>query len=57
MLPQQALELALEAGFSVTQSDLLKVASDEPSRAIFDPRLARNTSRFLLRLRKPVASN
>ena len=53
MLPQQAIELALEVGFDVTVSDLLRNDTDEPSRAIFDPRLARNTDRFLLRLVKP----
>ena len=54
MPQQQAVALAQEAGFEVTTSDLLRVNTDDHSRSIFDPRLARETDRFLLRLRKPV---
>ena len=54
MPEQQAIALALEAGFDVTSSDLLRVHSDDHSRNVFDPRLARITDRFLLRLLKPA---
>ena len=54
MPEQQAIALALEAGFEVTSSDLLRVHSDDHSRSVFDPRLARITDRFLLRLLKPA---
>lgn len=50
---QQAVALAEEAGFIVQQSELLRNPADDHSRSIFDPRLARNTDRFLLRLIKP----
>jgi len=50
---QQAVTLAEEAGFIVQQSELLRNPADDHSRSIFDPRLARNTDRFLLRLIKP----
>ena len=50
---QQAVTLAKEAGFIVQQSELLRNPADDHSRSIFDPRLARNTDRFLLRLIKP----
>ena len=54
MPEQQAIALGLEAGFEVTSSDLLRVHSDDHSRSVFDPRLARITDRFLLRLLKPA---
>ncbi len=50
---QQAIKVAEQAGFMVESSELLRVRSDDHSRAIFDPRLNRNTDRFLLRLEKP----
>ena len=50
---QQAIDVAEEAGFQVETSELLRTASDDHSRNIFDPRLNRNTDRFLLKLRKP----
>jgi predicted methyltransferase len=50
---QHAINLAEAAGFEVTQSDILRVSSDNHSRSIFDPRLNRSTDRFLLRLEKP----
>lgn len=53
MLESEAVALARRAGFRVESSELLRVATDDHSRAIFDPRLARNTDRFLLRLVKP----
>jgi predicted methyltransferase len=54
MPEQQAIALARDAGFEVTSSDLLRVHSDDHSRSVFDPRLARATDRFLLRLLKPA---
>lgn len=54
MPQEQAVALAQDAGFEVTTSDLLSVHTDDHSRSIFDPRLARNTDRFLLRLQKPA---
>ncbi len=50
---QQAIALAEQAGFAVEFSDLLRVAGDDHSRSIFDPRLNRSTDRFLLKLTKP----
>ena len=50
---QQAIDVAKEAGFQVETSELLRSPSDDNSRNIFDPRLNRNTDRFLLKLRKP----
>ena len=49
----QAIAISEEAGFIVQQSELLRNPADDHSRSIFDPRLARNTDRFLLRLIKP----
>ncbi len=51
---QQAVNLAEQAGFEVESSDLLRVATDDHSRSIFDPRLNRSTDRFLLKLSKPL---
>lgn len=51
---RQATELAGQAGFEVESSDLLRVAADDHSRSIFDPRLNRSTDRFLLKLTKPL---
>ena len=51
---QQAITLAEQAGFEVLSSDLLRNRQDIHNRAIFDPRLARNTDRLLLKLIKPV---
>lgn len=50
---QQAIEVAEQAGFIVQVSDLLANPQDDHRRNIFDPRLNRNTDRFLLRLGKP----
>ena len=49
----QAIELSEAAGFVVESSDLLRNPGDDYRRSIFDPRLARNTDRFLLKLSKP----
>lgn len=49
---QQAITVAEQAGFIVETSDLLRNRSDDHSRNIFDPRLNRNTDRFLLKLHK-----
>ncbi len=49
----QAISLAEDAGFTVEQSDLLRNPQDDHRRNIFDPRLNRNTDRFLLKLSKP----
>ena len=49
----QAIDVAEQAGFSVESSDLLRNLDDDHRRSIFDPRLARNTDRFLLKLTKP----
>ncbi len=50
---EQAIEVSEQAGFIVQTSDLLRNPRDDHSRSIFDPRLARNTDRFLLRLINP----
>lgn len=50
---QRAIELAEQAGFMVHQSRLLENPEDDHSRSVFDPRLARHTDRFLLKLIKP----
>ena len=50
---EQAIAVGQEAGFIVQQSELLRNPADDHSRSIFDPRLARNTDRFLFRLIKP----
>ncbi len=49
----QAVALAEQAGFQVESSELLRSPQDDHSRNIFDPRLNRDTDRFLLRLVKP----
>jgi len=54
METQQAIDVAEQAGFLVESSELLRARGDDHSRAIFDPRLNRNTDRFLLRLVKPL---
>lgn len=54
MQVEQAITLAEAAGFQVESSDLLRNPRDNHARSIFDPRLARNTDRFLLRLTKPA---
>lgn len=51
----QAISLAETAGFTVEESDLLRNPRDDYRRSIFDPRLNRNTDRFLLKLVKPVS--
>ncbi|MEX0964868.1 MAG: methyltransferase domain-containing protein [Pseudohongiellaceae bacterium] len=51
---RQAVDLAHQAGFEVELSEILRVAEDDHSRSIFDPRLNRSTDRFLLKLRKPL---
>lgn len=51
---QQAIEVAEKAGFNVESSELLRSRGDDHSRSIFDPRLNRNTDRFLLKLEKPL---
>ena len=53
MEPTKAIELATKAGFTVESSDLLRNFDDNHARSIFDPKLARRTDRFLLRLKKP----
>ncbi len=53
METQQAIALAEQAGFRVVSSELLRSRDDDHSRNVFDPRLNRNTDRFLLRLVKP----
>lgn len=50
---QRAIELAEQAGFLVQRSRLLENPEDDHNRSIFDPRLARHTDRFLLKLTKP----
>lgn len=54
MQPEQAVAVATQAGFQVESSDLLRVPTDDHARNIFDPRLNRNTDRFLLKLTKPL---
>ena len=53
METQQAITLAEQAGFTVEASELLRSRGDDHSRSIFDPRLNRDTDRFLLKLVKP----
>jgi predicted methyltransferase len=53
MEPTEAIELATKAGFSVENSNLLRNFDDNHIRSVFDPKLARKTDRFLIRLRKP----
>lgn len=53
METQQAIAVAEQAGFRVESSELLRSRRDDHSRNIFDPRLNRNTDRFLLKLVKP----
>lgn len=53
MQPAQAIEIAEQAGFSVEASELLANPQDDHRRNIFDPRLNRNTDRFVLKLVKP----
>lgn len=53
METQQAIDIAERAGFIVVSSELLHSPVDDHSRSIFDPRLNRNTDRFLLKLQKP----
>ena len=53
MEPTEAIELATKAGFSVESSNLLRNFDDNHIRSVFDPKLARKTDRFLIRLRKP----
>ncbi len=53
MQVSQAIAVAEAAGFAIESSDLLRNPTDDHSRSIFDPRLARNTDRFLLKLTKP----
>jgi len=50
---EAAVQLAEKAGFIVQSSDILRNPADDHNRSIFEPRLARNTDRFLLRLIKP----
>ena len=50
---QQAIAVGEQAGFTVESSDLLRNPQDDHRRNIFDPRLNRNTDRFLLKLSKP----
>ena len=54
METQQAIDVAEQAGFLVESSELLRSEADDHSRDIFDPRLNRNTDRFLLKLQKPL---
>jgi len=53
MQVEQAVEIAEAAGFHVETSELLRNPDDNHHRNIFDPMLARNTDRFLLKLTKP----
>lgn len=50
---EQAIDVSERAGFIVQSSDILRNPRDDHSRSIFDPHLARNTDRFLLRLINP----
>jgi Predicted methyltransferase len=50
---EQAEAVARAAGFRVERSELLRNRRDDHSRSIFDPRLNRNTDRFLLKLTRP----
>lgn len=54
MQKSQAIDIAEQTGFLITgDSDLLRNPNDRHVRAIFDPRLNRNTDRFLLKVQKP----
>ena len=50
---QQAIDIAVIAGYEIESSELLRVSNDDHSRSIFDPRLNRTTDQFLLKLIKP----
>ncbi|MEX2469886.1 MAG: methyltransferase domain-containing protein, partial [Pseudohongiellaceae bacterium] len=50
---EDAVAVAEAAGFRVESSDLLRNPNDLHARSIFDPRLNRNTDRFLLKLTRP----
>ena len=49
----QAIAVSERADFIVESSEILRNPRDDHSRSIFDPRLARTTDRFLLRLTNP----
>ncbi|XOV86888.1 MAG: class I SAM-dependent methyltransferase [Pseudomonadota bacterium] len=53
MLPQQAMDAAMAAGFTVESSDLLAVSTDDHTKMVFAPDVQGQTDRFLLKLRKP----
>lgn len=53
MTQEQAVEAAKQAGFEVTQSDLLASSEDDHSKMVFDPEIRGKTDRFLLKLTKP----
>ena len=50
---EDAVAVAERAGFLVERSELLRNPDDDHRRSIFEPRLGRNTDRFLLKLIKP----
>ena len=50
---QRAIELAEQAGLRFNESRLLENPEDDYQAQHFDPRLARHTDRFLLKLTKP----
>lgn len=54
MLVTDAREWIEAAGFEIVEeSDILRTAADDHSRAPFDPALGRNTDRFLFVVQKP----
>ena len=54
MLVDDAREWIEEAGFEIVEeSDLLRTAADDHALSVDDPRLGRNTDRFLFIVRKP----
>lgn len=53
--PQIVEQMLIDAGFEIVDhSDLLRLASDDPAKSIFDAEVRGRTSRFILKARKPL---
>lgn len=53
MTKAEAIDTARQAGFDVSESELLANSEDDHSKMVFTPEIAGKTDRFLLKLRKP----
>jgi predicted methyltransferase len=54
MLPQQARDAITKAGFTIeAESNILANPTDDHTKGVRDPSLARHTDQFLFRVRKP----